>query len=69
MHPDLSLTAYRQHEREVVRDAELRRRARECPGCVVRARHRLRAELALLGTRLTGRTARPASVVPACCPA
>ncbi|MBD3778924.1 hypothetical protein [Cellulomonas sp. ES6] len=66
MHPDLSLTAYRQHEREVVRDAELRRRARECPGCVVRARRRLLAAATLLGARLGRRAAR---VAPACCPA
>ncbi|MEN1975566.1 hypothetical protein [Cellulomonas olei] len=65
MHPDLSLTAYRQHEREVVRDAELRRRARECPGCVVRARRRLRAAATLLAERVAGR-GRPAA---ACCPA
>jgi hypothetical protein len=63
MDPEVYLTIHRQHERELVRQLELRRAAQDCPGCVVRARRRLAAIVERVRTRgVPGAT-------PACCPA
>ncbi|WP_282947899.1 hypothetical protein [Cellulomonas endometrii] len=65
MDPEVYLTIYRQDERELVRQLELRRAAQDFPGCVVRARRRLAAIAERVRSRVTG-TAR---VAQACCPA
>lgn len=65
MDPEVYLTIYRQDERELVRQLELRRAAQDCPGCVVRAVHRLRDAVGRLRARVRA-GATPAAV---CCPA
>lgn len=65
MHPDLYLTLHQQHDRELVRDLELRRAAEACPGCIVRAQRRVAAIAARVRDGLAWRTT-PAA---ACCPA
>ncbi|ADG76256.1 tRNA (guanine-N(1)-)-methyltransferase [Cellulomonas flavigena DSM 20109] len=66
MHPEMHLALHHQRERELAREAELRRAARACAGCVVRARRRS-AEMAAAFRAWLGVLARPAA--PVCCPA
>jgi hypothetical protein len=61
MHPDVYLATHQQHERELTRQLELRRAAQDCPGCVVRAAHRVRGAVG----RIRARVRAPAT--PAVC--
>jgi hypothetical protein len=65
MDPEVYLTIHQQHERELARELELRRAAQDCPGCIVRAAHRVRDAVERLRARVSAR----ATPAPVCCAA
>jgi hypothetical protein len=65
MDPEVYLTIHQQHERELARELELRRAVQDCPGCVVRAAHRVRGAI----ERLRALVPALATTTAVCCAA